>query len=148
MDRLTGIVPPLVTPFTRNEEIDEGAVRAEVQYMVEEVHAHGLVVGGSTGEGHTLGTDELQRLVRTTIDGRRSRARHRPASSWTARGRPWKHAALDDPAVAALQVTPVHYLFRPTDDAMHEHFTRIAEASSRPVMIYNVVPWSYCSPRC
>lgn len=147
MDRLTGIVPPLVTPFTRNEEIDEGAVRAEVQYMVEEVHVHGLVVGGSTGEGHTLGTDELQRLVRTTIDAAAGRV---PVIAGiivdSTRQAVERARALDDPAVAALQVTPVHYLFRPTDDAMHEHFTRIAEASSRPVMIYNVVPWSYCSP--
>jgi 4-hydroxy-tetrahydrodipicolinate synthase len=43
-------------------------------------------------------------------------------------------------------VTPVHYLFRPTDDAMLGHFRAIAEATGLPVVIYNVVPWSYLSP--
>jgi 4-hydroxy-tetrahydrodipicolinate synthase len=48
--------------------------------------------------------------------------------------------------VAALQVTPVHYLFRPNDDAMVEHFRRIVDETGLPVIIYNVVPWSYLSP--
>jgi len=48
--------------------------------------------------------------------------------------------------VAALQVTPVHYLFRPDDDMMVYHFATIADQVRVPVMIYNVVPWSYCSP--
>jgi 4-hydroxy-tetrahydrodipicolinate synthase len=49
--------------------------------------------------------------------------------------------------VAALQVTPVHYLFRPDDDAMQGHFRAIAEATGLPIVIYNVVPWSYLSPQ-
>jgi len=48
--------------------------------------------------------------------------------------------------VAALQVTPVHYLFRPSDEMMVRHFAAIAQASRAAVMIYNVVPWAYCSP--
>src|SRR5262245_61836389 len=55
--------------------------------------------------------------------------------------------ALGDLGVAALQVTPVHYLFRPDDDAMLEHFRAIAEATGLPIVIYNVVPWSYLSPQ-
>jgi 4-hydroxy-tetrahydrodipicolinate synthase len=48
--------------------------------------------------------------------------------------------------VAALQVTPVHYLFRPDDEAMVRHFRSIAEETGLPVIIYNVVPWAYLSP--
>ena len=40
----------------------------------------------------------------------------------------------------------MHYLFRPDDDAMLGHFRTIAEATGLPVVIYNVVPWSYLSP--
>jgi 4-hydroxy-tetrahydrodipicolinate synthase len=49
--------------------------------------------------------------------------------------------------VAALQVTPVHYLFRPDDPAMLGHFRAIGEAAGLPVIIYNVVPWSYLLPK-
>jgi 4-hydroxy-tetrahydrodipicolinate synthase len=49
--------------------------------------------------------------------------------------------------VAALQVTPVHYLFRPDDDAMLGFFSDVAEPTGLPVIIYNVVPWAYLSPQ-
>ena len=48
--------------------------------------------------------------------------------------------------VAALQVTPVHYLFKPDEQAMVDHFRRMADETGMPIIIYNVVPWSYLSP--
>jgi 4-hydroxy-tetrahydrodipicolinate synthase len=48
--------------------------------------------------------------------------------------------------VAALQVTPVHYLFKPDEQAMIDHFRRMADETGMPIIIYNVVPWSYLSP--
>lgn len=48
--------------------------------------------------------------------------------------------------MAALQVTPVHYLFKPDDDAMVRHFKTMADETGMPIIIYNVVPWSYLSP--
>jgi 4-hydroxy-tetrahydrodipicolinate synthase len=52
----------------------------------------------------------------------------------------------DMAGVAALQVTPVHYLFKPDDEAMVSHFRRMADETGMPIIIYNVVPWSYLSP--
>src|SRR4029453_2228720 len=54
--------------------------------------------------------------------------------------------AVADLGVAALQVTPVHYVFRPDDESMVRHFATIAGESGLPVIIYNVVPWSYLLP--
>ncbi|MFI2901490.1 dihydrodipicolinate synthase family protein, partial [Klebsiella aerogenes] len=51
--------------------------------------------------------------------------------------------AVRDLGVAALQVTPVHYLFKPDDDAMVRHFRTMADETGMPIIIYNVVPWSY-----
>jgi 4-hydroxy-tetrahydrodipicolinate synthase len=47
--------------------------------------------------------------------------------------------------VAALQVTPVHYLFKPDADATIEHFRTISDATGLPILIYNVIPWNYLS---
>jgi 4-hydroxy-tetrahydrodipicolinate synthase len=55
--------------------------------------------------------------------------------------------AVRDLGVAALQVTPVHYLFRPDDDAMVRHFETLAARTGLPIIIYNVVPWTYLSPQ-
>jgi 4-hydroxy-tetrahydrodipicolinate synthase len=40
----------------------------------------------------------------------------------------------------------VHYLFKPDDESMVTHFRTVAEETGLPVIIYNVVPWSYLSP--
>jgi 4-hydroxy-tetrahydrodipicolinate synthase len=91
-ERISGIVPPMTTPFRSDDTIDEGALRADTRYLIE----RGL--------------------------------------------------AVKDLGVAALQVTPVHYLFRPDDDAMVKHFDTLAGRTGLPIIIYNVVPWTYLSP--
>lgn len=145
---LEGILPPLVTPFSADEEIDEAALRADVQYMIEGAHVHGVVVGGSTGEGHTLTTDELRRVVGTASDEAAGRV---PVLAGiivdSTRQAIERARALADLPLAALQITPVHYLFRPNDEMMVRHFAAVADAVRAPVIIYNVVPWSYCSPQ-
>lgn len=144
---IRGIVPPMVTPFDANEAIDEAALRAEVNYLIEQAGVHGLAVGGSTGEGHTLSTDELRRVVGAAVEAAQGRV---PVIAGiivdSTRQAIEKAQAVADLDVAALQVTPVHYLFRPSDDMMMQHFATLVVATDVPVMIYNVVPWSYCSP--
>ncbi len=145
--RIYGIVPPMVTPFGENEEIDEEAFREDVRYLVE-VGVHGLAVGGSTGEGHTLSTDELRRLVAIAVEEAKGRV---PIIAGvitdSTKEAIERSKAVADLGVSALQITPVHYLFKPDDDSMLRHFASIAEAVGVPILIYNVVPWSYCSPQ-
>jgi 4-hydroxy-tetrahydrodipicolinate synthase len=145
---IRGIIPPLVTPFHEDGSIDERAFRADVRYVVEQAQVHGIAVCGSTGEGHTLNTEETRRVVGAAVEEVRGRVPVIAAviadSTLAAVDRA---RAVADLGVAALQVTPVHYLFRPDDDSMQRHFATIADSSGVPVIIYNVVPWSYLSPR-
>ena len=144
---IRGIVPPMATPFAADESVDEAALRAEIRYLIEEAAVHGLAVGGSTGEGHALTTGELRRIVATAVEVADGRV---PVIAGiivdSTRQAIEKAEALADLDVAALQVTPVHYLFRPSDETMFQHFATLAQHARQPVMVYNVVPWSYCSP--
>lgn len=144
---IQGIIPPMVTPFDADGRIDEAAHRAEVRYLIEEARVQGVCVCGSTGEGHTLTTEETRQITAWTVEEARGRV---PVitgvivdSTQAAieRGR-----AVADLGVAALQVTPVHYLFRPDDDGMLRYFESIVQRSGLPVVLYNVVPWSYLLP--
>ncbi len=146
--QIHGIVPPVTTPFRPDNTIDEQALRADTRYMVETAKVHGLAVTGSTGEGHTLTTDEVRQITAIVAEEVRGRV---PlitgiitdnTESAIERGR-----AVKDLGVAALQVTPPHYLFRPDDDAMLKNFDAIADKTGVPVLIYNVVPWAYLSPQ-
>lgn len=147
-DHIRGIIPPLVTPFREEDgSIDEPTHRAEVRYMVERAGVHGLAVCGSTGEGHTLSIDETRQLVGATVEEVRGRipviAGIITDSTQSAIDRA---KAVADLGVAALQVTPVHYVFRPDDDSMVRHFAAIADKAGIPIIIYNVIPWSYLLP--
>ena len=147
-EHIFGIVPPMVTPFRPDGTIDEEALRADTRYLVETAQVHGLAVCGSTGEGHTLTTDETRRITAIAAEeaaGRVPIITGIIANSTAAvieRGQ-----AVEDLGVAALQVTPVHYLFRPDDDAMVKFFADVTETTETPVMIYNVIPWTYLSPQ-
>lgn len=146
-ENIFGIIPPLVTPFRVDGSIDEAAHRAEVRWMIDVARVHGVAVCGSTGEGHTLSTEETRRIVGWTVEeagGRIPVIAGIIADSTAAtieRGK-----AVADLGVAALQVTPVHYVFRPDDDAMVRHFGAVADGTGVPVILYNVIPWSYLLP--
>jgi 4-hydroxy-tetrahydrodipicolinate synthase len=146
-ERISGIVPPMTTPFRSDDTIDEGALRAETRYLIETARVHGLAVAGSTGEGHALTTEEVRRVTAVVSEEARGRVPvitgiiTDSTASAVERG-----LAVKDLGVAALQVTPVHYLFRPDDDAMVKHFDTLAHRTGLPIIIYNVVPWTYLSP--
>ena len=67
-EHIYGIVPPVTTPFRPDNTIDEQALRADARYMVETAKVHGLAVTGSTGEGHTLSTDEVRRIAGIVVE--------------------------------------------------------------------------------
>jgi 4-hydroxy-tetrahydrodipicolinate synthase len=145
---LEGIIPPLVTPFDSSEQPDETLHRAEVRYMIEKAGVHGLAVAGSTGEGHTMTTDEVRQLVAWTVEEARGRV---PVIAGiitnSTRAAIERGKAVADLGVAALQVTPVHYVFAPDEENSVRHFAAIADATGMPVIIYNVIPWNYQSPQ-
>jgi len=147
-ENIYGIVPPMTTPFRPDDTIDEDALRAETRYMVEVAKIHGLAVCGSTGEGHTLTTPETRRITEIVVKEAKGRIPvitgiiTDSTASAIERGK-----AVKDLGVAALQITPPHYLFRPDDDTMLTHFEALAKGTGLPIMIYNVVPWCYLSPQ-
>ncbi len=146
MNGLKGIIPPMTTAFDVEGEIDEQAVRHQLRWMADQ-GVHGVAVGGSTGEGHALDRDEYRRLIEVTADAAAGRL---PVIAGiivdSTREAVRRGKDIRDFNVAALQVTPVHYLFRPTDDAMVDHFKALADETGQPIIIYNVVPWTYLSP--
>jgi 4-hydroxy-tetrahydrodipicolinate synthase len=142
-----GVIPPMTTPFKADGELDLKQVAAQLNWMVEAGVA-GVAVGGSTGEGHTLDHEELKDLVSAASEAARGRL---PVIAGiivdSTRDAIRRGKLLRDLKVAALQVTPVHYLFRPDDEAMLAHFRQMADATGLAIIIYNVVPWTYLSPK-
>lgn len=143
---LQGVIAPFTTPFAEDDSLRLDAVRGQVDWLIGN-GVHGLAAGGSTGEGHVLDREEYKALIGATVEAVDRRV---PVVAGIVTNSTAETAArgnlVRDLGVAALQVTPPHYLFRPDDDAMVDHFRAIYEECGVPILIYNVVPWCYLSP--
>ena len=141
-----GVIPPTTTPFNAQGDIQYELMKPQIDWMVES-GVHGVCVGGSSAEGHTLDADELNKLLETSQEALGGRVpliagiiinSTRQAVERSRRAR--------EAGAVALQVTPPHYVFHPSDDALVDHFRAISGESGLPVLIYNVVPWCYLRP--
>lgn len=146
MSDLHGVIAPFTTAFTETDELDLNAIAPQVDWLIE-AGVHGLAAGGSTGEGHALSRAEYMALMGETVRAVNGRV---PVVAGIVANSTGEVAArgneVKELGVAALQITPPHYLFRPDDDAMVTHFRDIHAACDVPILIYNVVPWCYLSP--
>lgn len=144
--KIGGVCPPVLTPFNDEGEINGALLRVELRHLVSEAGVHGVVLGGSTGEGHTMHSADVEYITDTAV---REVGGEIPVItgiiSNSTRDAIKKGNAAAAAGAVALQVTPVGYLFQPTDDMCLKYFDEIAQATGIPIIIYNVIPWNYLS---
>lgn len=137
--RLTGILPPITTPFDAEGDLDTGALAANVE-RYNETGLAGYLAFGSNGEAVHLSADEchrvLETLSRTAATGRAVVAGVNEQS--TAAAIEATRRAADAGAGAALVITPYFYKSAMTQDVLRHFFEEVADASPLPVLAYNV----------
>ncbi|MEQ3553365.1 dihydrodipicolinate synthase family protein [Pseudonocardia nematodicida] len=137
-----GIIPPLVSPFTADEQPDLDALRAEVRYHLD-LGAHGLCVTGSTGDGQMLSLEDSVAIARTAVEETKGQVPVIAGIIQDSTKEVIRYGkAIAETGVDALQVTPVHYLFQPDEDTTVEYYRRIADETGLPIVIYNVIPYA------
>lgn len=135
--KFEGTTVAMVTPYTKNDEIDEEGIRENINYLIEN-GVNGILAAGTTGESATITHDEHRKLVDILIDEVNGRvttiAGAGSNSSKEALGLV-KHAE-DTGADAALVITP--YYNKPQPHGLYEHYKLLTESSDIPIVIYNV----------
>ena len=131
-----GSIPALVTPF-RDEAFDEGVFRDFVEWQIAE-GSHGLVPVGTTGESATLTAEEQRRVIAVCAHQARGRVPVIAGCGSNSTRIVIEHmkAAEDAGADAALVVLP--YYNRPNQEGLVAHYSALAEASTLPIIVYNV----------
>jgi len=137
--RFSGIFTPIATPFRADDRLDETALRSNVaKWMTTSLT--GLVVLGSNGEAAQLDDDEADRIVDIVREGV-----PRDRSLIAGTGRESTRATIDATrraaaagVDAALVRTPSFFKPQMTSDAFARHYTAVADASTIPVLLYNV----------
>lgn len=127
----------LITPMTETGQVDYASLRTLVDYQLQN-GTDGLVIMGTTGEAATIPfTEQLDVLqaVITQVAGRCQILAGNGSNS-TAEAVA-KTEALNNYAIDGfLTVTP--YYNKPTQKGMVAHFTAVAAATDKPVLLYNV----------
>lgn len=133
--RGTGVA--LVTPF-KNGEVDYDAIAKLVEHVIDGGVDY-LVPLGSTGEAAMLSLDECQAVLRKVIEvnqGRKPVVAGNFGDNNTRRL--CKHVKdFDLTGVDALLSASPAYV-KPTQEAIFEHYMAFEEASTRPIILYNV----------
>jgi 4-hydroxy-tetrahydrodipicolinate synthase len=135
--KLEGIFVPILTPFKGDGEIDNGALKRLVDYLLE-AGVSGIVPCGSTGESPYLSREEMRRVIEVVVDQVNGKA---PviAGAGTMGTRDTilqARDALEAGADAALVVTP--YYFKLSNEEVFRHYAALLEAVDLPILIYNV----------
>src|SRR5687768_2892489 len=135
--RLTGCGTALATPWKKDGSLDEKALRALVDWQIEQ-GIHMVIPCGSTGEAATMTPAEHRRVVEIVVEQTAGRvpvvagAGSNDTKRAVAMSREMKAAG----ATHLLHVSPMYN--KPPQRGIIAHFRAIADSTDLPVIIYNV----------
>ena len=139
----TGMATAIVTPMTKTG-IDYGALGRFLEFQIES-GINAIVVMGTTGENATIEPEDQKEVIRYTVQKVAGRV---PVIAGTGTNNT-EHVlkntrnACEVGADAVLVVTP--YYNKATQNGLITHFTTVADASTVPVIVYNVPGRTGCN---
>ncbi len=133
---IRGIIPPVATPMQDNEELDLPRLKSFIDHLLA-AGVHGIFVLGTNSEFYAMDEDEKQRVIATAVEHVRGRApvyAGTGAESTREAVRLTKMAEREG-ANGVSVITP--YFVSPSQSEIADHYRRIAENTSLPVILYN-----------
>ena len=137
MQSLIGTGVALATPFRKDFSIDTEALIRIVNFSIDGGVEY-LVVMGTTAENATMSQDEKEFVIQTIVDtnnGRLPLVLGVGGNNTMEVVEELKNRDLS-PFEAILSICP--YYNKPTQEGIYQHFKAISEASTIPVILYNV----------
>ncbi|MGB5689011.1 MAG: 4-hydroxy-tetrahydrodipicolinate synthase [Woeseiaceae bacterium] len=132
-----GSLVALVTPFDGNNRVDYASLKRLIDFHVEQ-GSSGLVIAGTTGESPTLKRSEHIELIGRAVEIAAGRI---PVIAGTGSNSTFQSIELSravaDPRLTAFMAV-VPYYNKPTQEGIYQHYTAIADAIDKPLMMYNV----------
>ncbi len=134
--QIRGIIPPVATPMQANEDLDLPRFKWFLDHLIDE-GVHGVFVLGTNSEFYALDEREKQEVIATAVAHVRKRVpvyAGSGAESTRETVRLTKMAQREG-ADGVSVITP--YFVNPSQQEIYDHYRRIAESTSLPVILYN-----------
>jgi 4-hydroxy-tetrahydrodipicolinate synthase len=134
--QLKGIIPPVATPMQANEDLDLPRLKWFLDHLIAE-GVHGVFVLGTNSEFYALDEREKQEVIATAVAHVRKRV---PVFAGTGAESTREAVRLTKMAEkegvdGVSVITP--YFVSPSQQEIYDHYRRIAENTSLPVILYN-----------
>jgi 4-hydroxy-tetrahydrodipicolinate synthase len=132
----TGSMPALVTPF-KNGAVDLDGFAAHVEWQIAE-GSHGLVAVGTTGESPTLAHDEHYAVITACVEVAAKRVPVIAGCGSNDTRTALAHLAHAQKVGADAALIVVPYYNKPSQAGLIAHFTALHDATTLPIIIYNI----------
>jgi 4-hydroxy-tetrahydrodipicolinate synthase len=132
-----GTTVAMVTPFTKDDGVDETGMRENINYLIEN-GVNGILAAGTTGESATITHDEQRKMIDILVDevNGRVKAIAGAGSNSSKEALGLVQHAEDSGADAALVITP--YYNKPQQHGLYHHYKLLSESTKIPIIVYNV----------
>ena len=138
--RFGRVVPAMITPFAADGALNVDMSVHLAKWLVEQ-GCEGLVITGTTGEGPTITDEEDWELWRAVTEAVTVPVVIGSTTNDTAHSVAQTKMAEQCGADGILAVTP--YYNKPSQAGIYQHFEAVAEATSLPVVLYDIPPRSH-----
>lgn len=136
MTALRGSMPALVTPF-KGEAVDLDGFAAHVEWQIAQ-GSHGLVPVGTTGESPTLSHEEHYAVIAACVQVAAGRVPVIAGCGSNDTRTALAHLAHAEKMGADAALIVVPYYNKPSQAGLIAHFTALHDATSLPIIIYNI----------
>jgi len=134
--KFPGIVPPVITVFDSDGEIDGEKTKRFIQHLIDE-GVHGIFIAGSTGEYSLMSMEQRKKIIDIGVEAAKGKV---PLFAGTGHNSTKIAVELSKYAqnAGADGVIPSlpHYP-KPTQEAIYQHYKMIAEEVDIPLFVYN-----------
>ena len=137
MTKFIGTGVALITPFNSDLSVDYKALVNIVNFNIDNGTNY-LVISGTTGESVTVTKEEKAKIVTTIANTNQGRVPLVLGIGGNNTAQVIEELQTSDLSQidAILSVSP--YYSKPTQEGIYQHFKAVSEASSKPVILYNV----------
>src|SRR5258708_5814701 len=133
---LSGIIPPVVTPMQANEDLDLPRLRAVINHQLEK-GVYGIFVLGTTGEFYSLDDGEKQQVIAEAVQVVNKRGPVLAGTGAETTREAIRHTKMAAKAGADAVSVITPYYISPSQAEIADHFRRVADSATIPVMLYN-----------
>ena len=137
MTRFEGIIPPMLTPFKDDGDLDLQKLRDFVDYLIEG-GVHGLFPSASSGEFSTMTLEERKKVIKTVIDQNDGKLKVVPGTGSSSLKEVIDLSGFveDNGGDGVIIVTP--YYLKPDQQGLIDFYGEVAESIDLPILLYEL----------